>query len=291
MPKPNRSDPTPITSALLREWGPPGTGNGTVLVVGGARRAPGAVLLSGIAALRTGAVTLQLAVVERHASALGLAVPEALVVGLPEADTGAVSRDAADVLTDLVPDADAIVLGPGLTDVDETGALLEKLLPLVAEDTPVVLDAFALGAIGTHPELAEPVHGRLVLTPNTVEAAYLLGHPEAPVEDFVDAAVEIADRHRAVVSLMGVVADPGGQVWRDATGHVGLATSGSGDVLAGLVGGLLACAVDPARAACWAGHAHAMAGQRLVPRTGLTGMLARELLDEVPLVLVELRMG
>jgi hydroxyethylthiazole kinase-like uncharacterized protein yjeF len=283
------ADPTPITSALLRDWPPEHEVGGTVLVVGGARRVPGAVLLSGIAALRTGAVTLQLAVAERHASALGLAVPEALVVGLPETESGAVSRDAADVLADLVPDARSLVIGPGLTDAEETGALLERLLPLVAADRPVVLDAYALGAIGTHPELAKPVHGRLVVTPNTTEAAYLLGRPDEPVRDYVWAAVEIAERHQAVVNLMGVVAEPGGRVWRDGTGHVGLSTSGSGDVLAGLAGGLLTRGGDPAQAVCWASHAHAMAGQRLVPRTGLAGMLARELLDEVPLVLVELR--
>jgi hydroxyethylthiazole kinase-like uncharacterized protein yjeF len=289
MPRPSRSDPIPITSALLREWAPPHAAGDTVLVVGGARTVPGAVLLSGIAAARTGAVTLQLAVAERHASALGVAVPEALVTGLPEASSGAVSRDAADVLADLVPKARALVIGPGLTDADETGALLDRLLPMVAADSAVVLDAFALGAIGLHPELAKPVHGRLVVTPNTIEAAYLLGRPDEPVEDFVAAAVEIAERHQAVVNLMGVVAEPGGRVWCDGTGHIGLSTSGSGDVLAGLVGGLLAGGADPAQATCWAGHVHAMAGQRLVPRTGLTGMLARELLDQVPLVLMELR--
>jgi ADP-dependent NAD(P)H-hydrate dehydratase len=291
MPKPNQSEPTPITSALLRDWKPTNTAGEAVLVVGGARRSPGAVLLSGIAALRTGAVKLQLAVVDRHSSGLGLAVPESAVVGLPETESGAVSREAADVLADLLPDLRALVVGPGLSDVDETGALLERLLPLVAADCPVVLDAFALGAVANHPELAKPVHGRLVLTPNTTEAGYLLGRPDDPVDDFVGAAVEIAERHQAVVNLMGVVAEPGGRVWQDSTGHVGLSTSGSGDVLAGLVGGLLACGADPAQAASWAGHVHAMAGQRLVPRTGLTGMLARELLDEVPLVLVELRAG
>jgi ADP-dependent NAD(P)H-hydrate dehydratase len=291
MPKPTRSDPTPITSALLREWTPPGAEAGTVLVVGGARQSPGAVLLSGIAALRTGAVTLQLAVADRHASALGLAVPEALVVGLPETEGGAVSSDAVDVLADLVPDAQAVVVGPGLSDADETGVLLERLLPMLGGRTRVVLDAFALGALGNRPELAKPVHGRLVLTPNTIEAAYLLGDPDTPVDDHVAAAVEIAERYQAVVSLMGVVAEPGGRAWRDGAGHVGLSTSGSGDVLAGLVGGLLAGSAGLVQAACWAGHAHAMAGRRLVPRTGLAGMLARELLDEVPLVFVELRAG
>ncbi|WP_367130479.1 NAD(P)H-hydrate dehydratase [Saccharothrix sp. HUAS TT1] len=279
-----RTRPEPVTSGLLREWPTGRADGGAVLVVGGSRRVPGAVLLSGIAALRTGAVTLQLAVAERHASGLGLAVPEALVVGLPETASGAVSRKAADELGDLVGDAAALVVGPGLTDPDETAALLERLLP--ASRGPVVLDAFALGALGTHPELGEPVRGRLVVTPNVVEAGYLLG---AEVEDHVDAAVGIADKHGAVVNLMGVTAAPDGRVWQDGAGHVGLSTSGSGDVLAGLVGGMVARHPDLAQATCWAGHVHAMAGQRLVPRTGLTGMLARELLDEVPRVLVELR--
>lgn len=281
---PPRVQPEPITSALLREWSSEGADSGTVLVVGGDRRVPGAVLLSGIAALRTGAVTLQMAVAERHASGLGLAVPEAMVVGLPETEAGAVSRTAVDVLGDLVGDAASLVVGPGLTDPDETTALLERLLP--ATKGPVVLDAFALGALGTHPSLGDPVRGRLVLTPNVVEAGFLLG---AEVDDHVDAALAIAEKHDAVVNLMGVVAAPDGRVWLDGTGHAGLSTSGSGDVLAGLVGGMLVGDPDLARATCWAGHVHAMAGQRLVPRTGLTGMLARELLDEVPRVLVELR--
>ncbi|QQQ78096.1 NAD(P)H-hydrate dehydratase [Saccharothrix sp. 6-C] len=281
---PPRVQPEPITSALLREWPRGREDGGTVLVVGGSRRVPGAVLLSGIAALRTGAVTLQLAVADRHASGLGLAVPEALVVGLPETESGAVSRAAADELGDLVADASAVVVGPGLVDPDETAALLERLLP--ATRGPVVLDAFALGALGLHPSLGDPVRGRVVLTPNVVEGGYLLG---SEVEDHVEAAVAIAGKYDAVVNLMGVVAAPDGRVWQDGTGHVGLSTSGSGDVLAGLVGGMLARESDPALATCWAGHVHAMAGQRLVPRTGLTGMLARELLDEVPRVLVELR--
>ncbi|MEU4742148.1 NAD(P)H-hydrate dehydratase [Actinosynnema sp. NPDC023658] len=281
---PPRARPEPVTPALLREWPTGRDDGGAVLVVGGSRRVPGAVLLSGIAALRTGAVTLQLAVADRHASGLGLAVPEAMVVGLPETDSGAVSRAAADELEDLVGEAGALVVGPGLTDPDETAALVERLLP--ASRGPVVLDAFALGALGTHPGLGDPVRGRLVLTPNVTEAGFLLGDE---VEDHVDAAVAIAGKYDAVVNLMGVTAAPDGRVWQDGAGHVGLSTSGSGDVLAGLVGGMAARHDDLARAACWAGHVHAVAGQRLVSRTGLTGMLARELLDEVPRVLVELR--
>jgi hydroxyethylthiazole kinase-like uncharacterized protein yjeF len=279
-----------VTSALLREWRYEPVPGGTVLVVGGARQVPGAVLLSGIGALRAGANTLQLAVVERHASALGLAVPEAMVLGLPETESGAVSADAVDALADALPGARAVVIGPGLSEVDETAALLERLLPEIGEETSVVLDAFALGAVSTRPELVKPVAGRTVLTPDAKEAAFLLNRPGEPVDDFVEAALEIAERYGAVVNLMGVVATPDGRTWCDGAGHPGLGTSGSGDVLAGLTGGFLASSPDLAQAACWAGHVHAMAGQRLVPRTGMRGILARELLEEVPGVLVELQL-
>jgi ADP-dependent NAD(P)H-hydrate dehydratase len=289
MPAHDRPEPVTITPSMLREWKPDTVSRGTVLVIGGARQVPGAVQLSGIAALRAGAGTLQLALAETNASPTAVAVPEAMVIGLPENSEGAVSRDCVDVLRDLVAQAQSVVIGVGLTEVEETSAMLERLLPEVSEDSTVVIDAYALGALSKNPDLAKPVHGRAVLTPNTEEAAFLLQRPGDPIDNHVSAAVEISNRYQAVVSLMGVVAEPGGAVWRDGTGHIGLDTSGSGDVLAGLVGGFLARSKNLARETCWASHVHAMAGQRLIPRTSMTGMLARELLEEVPQVIVELR--
>jgi NAD(P)H-hydrate repair Nnr-like enzyme with NAD(P)H-hydrate dehydratase domain len=151
-----------------------------------------------------------------------------------------------------------------------------------------VLDAYALGALSRRPELAGQVAGRLVLTPNTTEAAFLLGQGKDDISDYGQAAVRIAERYRAVVTLMGAVADLDGSLWLDTSGHIGLGTSGSGDVLAGLAGGFLARGAEGAQAACWATHVHAVAGQRLIPRTGLTGMLARELVAEAPQVIAEL---
>jgi hydroxyethylthiazole kinase-like uncharacterized protein yjeF len=273
---------------LLREWPIEPTNRGTVLVLGGARSVPGAVLLAGTAALRAGAGTLQLAAAERHAVALGVAVPECSVFGLPETPSGAISPDAADVLRDVLADADAVVIGPGLTGVEETLGLLERVLPCIASGARVVLDAFALGALSRRRDLAEPFSGRLVLTPNTTEAAFLLGQEDRAVEDFPRAALDIAQRYDAVTALMGAIATPEGEVWVDGSGHIGLATSGSGDVLAGLAGGLLARNADPAQAACWATHVHAVAGQRLIPRTGRTGLLARDLPAQVAEVIAEL---
>ncbi|EOD66564.1 NAD(P)H-hydrate dehydratase, partial [Amycolatopsis vancoresmycina] len=256
-------------------------------VVGGARSVPGAPALSGTAALRAGAGTLQLAVAERHATAIGVSVPESSVVGLPETASGAIAADAADRLADVLPGAGTVVAGPGLTGVSETEELLRRLVPAIAPDAKVVLDAFALGALSRDPSLAEPLAGRLLLTPNRVEAAYLDGCEEKEVDD-LETAVRIAGRYRGVVLLMGVVASPDGRVWRDGSGHVGLATSGSGDVLAGLTGGFLARGASADQAACWATHVHAVAGQRLIPDTGSTGLLARELVAEIPRVIAEL---
>lgn len=99
------------------------------------------------------------------------------------------------------------------------------------------------------------------------------------------AAAGIAVRYGAVTSLYGHIAAPDGRAWREETGDVGLGTSGSGDVRAGIVAGLLSRGAEPAQAACWAAYAHAASGQRLGPRFGRIGFLARELLDEVPYTL------
>jgi hydroxyethylthiazole kinase-like uncharacterized protein yjeF len=287
MPRSSSPDPEPISPALLRGRRIGVDDRGTVLVVGGARTVPGAPALSGTAALRAGAGTLQLAVSERHASTLGVSVPESSVFGLPETASGAIGGDAVDRLADVLPGAGTVVVGPGLTGVSETEDLLRRLVPAIAPDARVVLDAFALGALSRDPSLAEPLSGRLVLTPNRTEAAYLDGCEEKDVDD-LETAVRIAERYRGVVLLFGVVAEPGGRTWRDGSGHVGLATSGSGDVLAGLTGGFLARGAALDQAACWATHVHAVAGQRLIPDTGSTGLLARELVAQIPRVIAEL---
>ncbi|MFG1673546.1 NAD(P)H-hydrate dehydratase [Micromonospora sp. NPDC049282] len=283
---PSRSDV--ITPALLRDWALPvpsggKEARGTVLVVGGSRFTPGAVLLAGVAALRAGAGVLQLATAESTAASLSIQVPEALVVGLPETDEGAVRGDPGDVLGGLVADADVVAVGPGLTDIDATGKLLRLVLDAAGRETALVLDAYALGALSHEPGLLVGSDRKVVLTPNLTEARHLLDRD--PGDDLDAEAVELAGRYEAVVSLYGHIATPDGRAWREESGDAGLGTSGSGDVRAGLLAGLLSRGADPAQAACWAAFAHAVSGQRLVPRYGRIGFLARELLDEIPYTL------
>jgi hydroxyethylthiazole kinase-like uncharacterized protein yjeF len=283
-----------VTAGLLRGWGPPEPDDGgdkhdrgTVAVVGGATSTPGAVMLAGLAALRAGAGRLQVLTVDTTSVAVAVALPEAMVLGLPADAGGSLSPDAAEQMTDAVDGAGTVVLGPGLVDRDGARQLLERLLPRLEDDTAVVLDAVALTALAGAPELVAPVAGRLVLTPNAGELAALLDGARAADER--EAATAVAERFGAVVSARGWVVSPDGRAWREEAGGIGLGTSGSGDVLAGLVGGMLARGADPAQAAVWGQYLHAAAGDRLAARVGRLGFLARELLDEVPPVLAGLR--
>ncbi len=283
-----------ITPSSLRDWPLPGPGGskygrGHALVVGGAARTPGGALLAGVAVLRAGAGYLQLAVAESVAPALGVAVPEAGVLGLPEAAGGSVGGDAAEHLESALTTADVVLIGPGLDEPENTAQLMAGIVSRLRDDTRVVLDAYALGVLPGQPEVVDALRGRVVLTPNTEEVGRLLDRDSDDVSDDVAAAAaEIADRYDAVVCAKGNVVSPGGDRWESSTGHSGLGTSGSGDVMAGVVTGLLARGADLDQAACWGTHLHATAGDRLAARLGPLGFLARDVLDELPLVLTEL---
>jgi hydroxyethylthiazole kinase-like uncharacterized protein yjeF len=283
-----------LTPHLLREWPLPAIkgskyARGQVLVIGGARPTPGAAMLSATAAMRVGGGHLTLGVAESVAVAVAVALPESGVVGLTETEAGAVRGTGADELAGRIDSADVILLGPGLNEPDETAALLTNTVDRLAETTRMVLDADALIALAS---LDDPpkLEGRLVLTPNIREASQLLDRSidEIDEQGDEDCAVEIAGLYHAVTCLQGVVARPDGARWLLSTGSAGLAMSGSGDVLAGVIAGLLARGADLDQAASWGTYLHAAAGDRLTARVGATGFLARELLEELPGILVEL---
>lgn len=282
-----------LTPALLARWPLPldedddKYARGTVLVVGGSLRTPGAVMLSGLATLRVGAGRLQLATVEDHAPALGVGVPEALVEGLRSLTSGAIDPAGIDVLAPLVGGADAVLFGPGLEDPDATAALFRGLLPHLGPDAILVIDALGLvcltDLVDATPDAVAKLRDRLVISPNLDEARTML--QADPETDESALAPALAERFGAVASVHGTIAAPDGRRWHNGRGGAGLGTSGSGDVLAGLAAGAAARTHDAAQAACWASYLHTAAGERLAGRIGEVGFLARELLDEVPVAL------
>ena len=288
-------EPRPITPMLLRSWPlpePAGTkySRGQVVVVGGARGTPGAAMLAGIAALRVGAGRLTLAVADSVAAMVAVSVPESGVVGLPEGSSGSVTgEDAGRLLERELDRADALLVGPGLDDADGTRRLLEEILAVASATLPILLDAYGATVVSSlGADDRDRLSGRVVMTPNVAELGYLVGNDDLTGDDVVAAAEEAAQRYGAVVACEGRVFSPGG-VWRVSTGDTGLGTSGSGDVLAGAVVGLLSRGASREQACVWGVHAHAAAGDALAARLGRVGYLASELLPELPLVLGSLR--
>jgi len=262
---------------------------GRVLVVGGAEFVPGALRLTGEAALRAGAGKLQLATVSASAMALGVQVPEASMLALPADADGEIAAAAADLLLERLDRCDALVLGPGMSPSAGTVALVSRLLDGTDEQRTIVLDAAAITASRDLAGVVARHGGRVVLTPHQGEMASLTGATiEAIRADPAAIAKRVAGEFNAVVLLKGnesVIATPQGDVYRSLAGSVGLATGGSGDVLAGIIGGLAARGATPLVATAWGSWAHGQAGERLAERDGPIGFLARELLPLIPRLL------
>ena len=250
---------------------------GRLLLIGGSVEAPGGILLAALAALRAGAGKVRIATVATHAAAMAVAMPEARVIALP--DEGGDIAGGTDRISKESLRTGAIVLGPGMFDTRAAARLVDSLLG--RDGPPIVADAAALAHIRDYPG-----RGRLVLTPHGGEMARMIGSSEdAVAADPATHARQAARDLGAVVALKGAethIAAPDGRTWLFEGGCVGLATAGSGDVLAGIIGGLLARGADTVTATLWGVHLHGAAGRRLSERVGALGFLARELPGEVP---------
>lgn len=291
------SDPAEVTPQLLAEMPLPmpsedsdKDGRGRVMIVGGSEQVPGAARLAAEAALRAGAGKLQMAVPQAAAVGLGIVVPEAGVFGLPCRD-GEIAPEAAEVIARYLGKADAIAIGPGMIDKALASDLTGRLLSVV-DGPSFVIDAAAMMALAKNPDLARRHEGRVVLTPHAGEMAALTGNGKDEVEgDPLPMARSLAERLNAVVALKGqdtFIVSPDGRAWVHHGDAVGLATSGSGDVLSGFIAGLLARGAAPEQAAVWGVYLHGQAGIRLSKAVGPLGFLARELPGQVPAILAAL---
>lgn len=291
--------PTPIDADLLRglPLPEPKAGSkderGRVMLVGGSTEVPGAALLAGIAALRAGAGKLQIATVTSVAPHLAMAIPEALVLAMTETQAGGIAPDAARLL-ERAGRCDALLVGPGMVEDEDTDRLVADLLAGLSAQK-MVLDAAPLSNLSRHRDLLLATAERAVITPHAGEMAQLLDRERSVIEaDPIAAAREASSRFGVVTVLKGsstCIVDPQGEIWHYDGGSIGLATSGSGDVLAGLIVGLLARGCTPAEGAIWAVYLHGEAGRRLALSQGRLGFLAREIAGEVPAIMDELRPG
>jgi hydroxyethylthiazole kinase-like uncharacterized protein yjeF len=284
--------PEPLTRATLKAFPLPAVEDGgketkgRILIVAGCRSMPGAAILTATAAMRAGAGKLRIATSASIAAHVATAMPEALVIGLDEDPEGGFAAAAVDRLGDGAASADAIVAGPGMERNAVCGNIAAALIDSPAK---LALDAALLRNLSRSDGRRTDADGLPILLPHAGELAALLDCDKSEVEaDPLGSGLEAARRYRAYVLVKGVeseVVTPDGRAWRFTGGAPGLGVSGSGDVLAGIVGGLLSRGADPLTALLWSVLLHGEAGETLSNKVGPIGYLAREIPGEIPALL------
>ncbi|HEY3193716.1 MAG TPA: NAD(P)H-hydrate dehydratase [Candidatus Dormibacteraeota bacterium] len=286
----------PAPEAVLLPERPPQAHKGTfgtVVVLAGSLGFTGAAYLASTAAARTGAGLVRLLVADTIYPILAAKCTEVMATPVPEVAPGAVGHAAYDSVLRQMSAAEAGVVGPGLGRDTSTWRLILDLA--LHAPCPLVLDADALNALADAARKKTRIGKNRVLTPHPGEMARLLGKTtEAVNADRPGAARKAAKDWGAVVVLKGartVVAHPDGRISEDPHEVPALASGGTGDVLAGVIGALIAQGSDPFAAAVTGVYIHAAAGRRIAQRLGDSGLLASDLLPEIPLVMHVLRQG
>lgn len=267
---------------------------GKLLIIAGSRRLPGAAILAARAALRAGCGTVRVAAPESVSTQIAIAVPELMVIPLPETKAGTIALDASTLLAAQWKPCDAVVIGPGLDDDEETAELLRRLA--VEAPLPAVLDASAITALAeASPKFSSP----RILTPHLQELETLLGAKLNTLKNsHEEIAAKFAREQKATLVFKGrdtLIAAPSGEIYKNTAGTRGLGTAGSGDVLAGIIGGLLAQFTEQkiedgaTRAAVWGVYLHALCGEAAEKDMGDDGLIASDLVMRLPQVLRYLR--
>ena len=264
---------------------------GTVVVLAGSQGFTGAAYLASMGSARSGAGIVRLLVAQSIYPILAEKCTEVIVGPVPEIAPGVVGHASLSGVLRGFAGADAGVIGPGIGRDMSTRRLIEDLVPRVA--APVVLDADALNLLSEHRSLLPRLSPQIVLTPHPAEFGRLAGLETSVVQqDRRGIASRFAKQWNKVVVLKGagtVIAAPDGRVTQNPIATPALASGGTGDVLAGLIGGLMAQKLPPFEAAVTGVHLHGLAGMALEHSLGLAGVLASDLLPEIPRVMERLR--
>jgi hydroxyethylthiazole kinase-like uncharacterized protein yjeF len=258
---------------------------GHVLVVGGSLGKAGSVAMAGMAALRAGA---GLSTVATAKSVLGTVAgfhAELMTEPLPETAAGTIAVGAQDRINELAKAKSVLAIGPGISRDPETAELVRSLV--ATQQTPIVLDADGLNAFEGRTAELNGKGRTLVITPHPGEMARLVGCTIPEVQkDRLGVARKFASEHEVIVVLKGhrtLVVRPDGEAWVNTTGNPGMATGGTGDILTGMVAGMIAQhAKEPFAAVLAAVHLHGLAGDVMRERVGEHSLVATDLLQGLP---------
>lgn len=257
---------------------------GHTLVIAGSRGKGGAAGLTGLAALRSGVGLVTLAVPESCHQALEFNPLETMTVGLAETKSGCISTRAIDSILESLKGKNALAIGPGLSTDKETVQLLEALLPQV--ECPLVIDADGINALGKSGKILDQIRAETVLTPHPKEMSRLSGWSINDILDHrIERARDFALEHEVTLLLKGartLIAYPDGTTLVNPTGNPGMATAGAGDVLTGLIAGLVSQGLSVPSATAAGAFIHGMAGDLYSEANHEIPLIAGDLLDRIP---------
>ena len=260
---------------------------GHLLILAGSPGKTGAAALCATAAMRVGAGLVTLGTPASLHPVLESMVTEAMTVGLPESMAGAIDLSAHDQVLEQIQNKRCLAVGPGMGTDPSTGKLLEQL---IRESTvPVVIDADGLNLIAADPSVLTTASAPVVLTPHPGEMARLCDCTPTDIQnDRIGSARTFARQHKVHVVLKGadtIIARPDGTVFLNASGNPGMAAGGMGDVLTGLIAGLITQGLAIDAAACAAVYLHGAAADLLAREQAPVGYLASEVMHTIPRVM------
>jgi ADP-dependent NAD(P)H-hydrate dehydratase len=282
-----------VTDRLLAGWPLPQPSEdgdketrGSVLIVAGTSGMPGAGILASTAALRAGAGKLQVAAPKCVAPWMAVSVPESYVLSLPESRNGQLALSGVRQVEKIAGRVQALLIGPGMAGGAALEKFVERVVRRLSSESCLILDAAAMSIVTKKSKALDAVRERTIITPHAGEMAALLDLPKELIrKDPEECVVKFARKYGVTVALKGSVtwiADDQGHLFCNHAGNIGLATSGSGDTLSGLIAGLAARGTPPIQAAVWGVALHSRAGDILAKKVAPLGYLPRELLAEVP---------
>lgn len=263
---------------------------GKLVILAGSVGYTGAAYLACMSAMRAGAGLVYLGIPESLNDVMEVKLTEVITRPLPETERRTLSSEALPLVREMLSDADAVAVGPGLSRNAETQALVRTVVSEV--EIPCVVDADGLNALSLGMVGERSGTGSVVLTPHPGEMARLTGKSVGDVLESREAiARDVAEKERATVVLKGsgtLVTDPSGEIYINPTGNCGLASGGTGDVLTGIIAALLAQGLAATEAAALGAYIHGLAGDLAAESVGSAGMIAGDVMELVPDAIGEL---
>ncbi len=262
---------------------------GHVLSISGSYGMTGAAIMAASAALRSGCGLVSVATPESQRAIVAQAIPEIMTFGLPEDENGLPLAKSFKKLSHLIGKATAVHCGSGWVTTDETKELVVQLLEKVKK--PIILDGGALAGLADNKKVLRERKAPTILTPHIGEFAQMLDMKWQEVEkDKINLARKFATRNSAILILKGaptIIASPDGNIFINSTGNPGMATAGAGDVLAGMISGIIAQGRDVLRSVLYAVYLHGLAGDLAAAELTEECMTATDIIEHLPEALRE----